>query len=43
MVDLSEKANLGVAGLDDITKGGLARGRLFLARDRFGIKRNARA
>ena len=27
---LSEKANLGVAGLDDITKGGLARGRLFL-------------
>ena len=30
MSKLSEKANLGVAGLDDITKGGLARGRLFL-------------
>jgi circadian clock protein KaiC len=30
VADLNEKANLGVAGLDDITKGGLARGRLFL-------------
>ena len=30
MIDLNDKANLGVAGLDDITKGGLARGRLFL-------------
>lgn len=30
MIDLNEKACLGVAGLDDITKGGLARGRLFL-------------
>lgn len=30
MDELIEKANLGVAGLDDITKGGLARGRLYL-------------
>ena len=30
MVDLVEKAELGVTGLDDITVGGLARGRLFL-------------
>ena len=30
MTELTEKADLGVAGLDDITKGGLARGRLYL-------------
>jgi circadian clock protein KaiC len=30
LAELSEKANLGVLGLDDITVGGLARGRLFL-------------
>lgn len=30
MPEQSEKANLGVEGLDDITVGGLARGRLFL-------------
>ena len=30
MSELSEKANFGVEGLDDITVGGLARGRLFL-------------
>ena len=30
MKELSAKANFGIAGLDDITKGGLARGRLFL-------------
>jgi circadian clock protein KaiC len=30
VIDLNEKAELGVAGLDDITKGGLSRGRLFL-------------
>ena len=30
MDELTDKANFGVAGLDDITKGGLARGRLFL-------------
>ena len=30
MNELNDKANLGVAGLDDITQGGLARGRLFL-------------
>ena len=30
MTELKEKARLGVAGLDDITKGGLARGRLYL-------------
>ena len=30
MSDLNDKANLGIAGLDDITNGGLARGRLFL-------------
>lgn len=30
MTDTIEKANLGVPGLDDITVGGLARGRLFL-------------
>lgn len=30
MADKSDKANLGVPGLDDITVGGLARGRLFL-------------
>ncbi|WP_404712330.1 ATPase domain-containing protein [Sphingomonas sp. MMS24-J13] len=30
MADLTEKAAFGIAGLDDITDGGLARGRLFL-------------
>ena len=30
MAEVSEKASLGVGGLDDITVGGLARGRLFL-------------
>ena len=30
MDELTDKANFGVAGLDDISKGGLARGRLFL-------------
>ena len=30
MDEVTDKANFGVAGLDDITKGGLARGRLFL-------------
>jgi circadian clock protein KaiC len=30
VADRSEKANLGVDGLDDITSGGLSRGRLFL-------------
>ena len=30
MTDLSEKADFGIEGLDDITVGGLARGRLFL-------------
>ena len=30
MTDTKDKANFGVAGLDDITVGGLARGRLFL-------------
>ncbi len=30
MTELTEKADLGVVGLDDITKGGLARGRLYL-------------
>jgi circadian clock protein KaiC len=30
VTDTTEKANLGVQGLDDITVGGLARGRLFL-------------
>jgi circadian clock protein KaiC len=30
VIEASEKASLGVAGLDDITKGGLAHGRLFL-------------
>ena len=30
MINLIEKACIGVSGLDDITKGGLARGRLFL-------------
>ena len=30
MSELTEKADLGVAGLDDITRGGLARGRLYL-------------
>jgi circadian clock protein KaiC len=30
VVETSEKANLGVEGLDDITVGGLSRGRLFL-------------
>ena len=30
MTDIQEKANFGIIGLDDITDGGLARGRLFL-------------
>ena len=30
MSELTDKANLGVAGLDDVLKGGLARGRLYL-------------
>jgi circadian clock protein KaiC len=30
VIDLNDKAALGVAGLDDITRGGLARGRLYL-------------
>ena len=30
MIDVSEKAQFGIGGLDDITVGGLARGRLFL-------------
>ena len=30
MPDQADKANFGIAGLDDITVGGLARGRLFL-------------
>ena len=36
MPDRSAKANLGVQGLDDITVGGLARGRLFLLEGRPG-------
>ena len=30
MTDQNDKANFGIEGLDDITAGGLARGRLFL-------------
>ena len=30
MAEVTEKADFGVEGLDDITDGGLARGRLFL-------------
>ena len=30
MTELTEKADFGIEGLDDITVGGLARGRLFL-------------
>ena len=30
MIERNDKANLGVTGLDDITQGGLSRGRLFL-------------
>jgi len=30
VAELGEKANLGISGLDDITRGGLRRGRLFL-------------
>jgi circadian clock protein KaiC len=36
VLDRSAKANLGVQGLDDITVGGLARGRLFLLEGRPG-------
>ena len=36
MSELTDKARLGVAGLDDITRGGLARGRLYLVEGKPG-------
>lgn len=36
MAEIVDKANFGIAGLDDVTAGGLARGRLFLLEGRPG-------